>query len=254
MENQECRCNNHKGLITILITIIVILALAVGHFVWKDYIEVKKVTSSTEGSQTQNVGKINNSKEYVYNATYATKDIVAPYININSDYVKVVNKEIKVFVDKMKATDERPANPWYSAMKYTDNINGNILSVVLTLNYGLGTSATPNYYKVYNINLKTGDMEINNDILKYKKITEDAFITATNKLIEDKTADVNNDTSITGDQVNIYQAEGKHMFQEQRYRQQEQLFLDKDGKMNVICNIQQPNSELEDEDYIFTLN
>lgn len=92
-----------------------------------------------------------------YNSYYA-KDIVVPFININSSYAILSNNEIKnVFNDAINAYNKGISDKmtYVDTCNYNKYINNDILSVLLTLSIGATDIVRPNYY-IYNIDLKTG--------------------------------------------------------------------------------------------------
>ena len=112
--------------------------------------------------------KIDEDKDYVYDAEYDTgdapseyavgiytyylKDIVVPYINIDSDGAKAANENIKTVFDELMAAYNDGANGGMGYVKYNDNI----LSIVFKTGTGATDVVFP-YYHTYNFDLKTGE-------------------------------------------------------------------------------------------------
>lgn len=157
----------------------------------------KQVTTPNNGSNENNViSKLDNTKDWVYNAeyeknvnadsystsynTYYAKDIVVPFININSSYAILSNNEIKnVFNDAINAYNKGISDKttYVDKCNYSKYINNDVLSVLLTLGIGATDIVRPNYY-IYNIDLKTGDK------LSYKDVYSSAGFDSSN--INDK--------------------------------------------------------------------
>ncbi len=140
--------------------------------------------------------KIEEGKEWVYDAEYEAgdvpesfyylgddtsenkmelllKDIKAPYINIDSSYADVCNKEIKDIFDsaievykkgaEVAANKDYAYQTWVKVCDYKYWINGDCLSVFIKYWTGGSAKHSPHYY-VYNINLKTGEKITNSEI------------------------------------------------------------------------------------------
>ena len=130
------------------------------------------INSSKE--TTTMVSKIDENKDWVYDAeykkdakaesyvaedkTYYARDIVVPYININSSYASDSNTEIKkVFDDAMKKYNEgvNDKMTYVDQCNYRKYMKDNHLSVTLTYGVGATDVVVPDYY-TYNINLENG--------------------------------------------------------------------------------------------------
>lgn len=98
-----------------------------------------------------------------------------PKININSDEVDRINKEIndKIISQAKECVTSLEKNESVGLYKvnYLYYINNNILSIVINLDYD---SDVVGYY-VYNINTTTGAKVTNEEILKIKKMTDTQF-------------------------------------------------------------------------------
>ncbi len=120
------------------------------------------------------VGKIDDTKEWVYDAeytkdvkapsyevweqTYSAEDIVVPYINIDSDYARKVNAEIKEAFNKIVAHYNEGVEDGFSYVdtcEYTTYEYENGLFVLFT--YGLGaTDVVHPVYCAYSFDLVDG--------------------------------------------------------------------------------------------------
>lgn len=103
--------------------------------------------------------KVTSDYYSLYNETFYAKDIVVPYINVESDYANNANNEIKKVLDDAVENYNEGASGEFSYIdecNYKYYLNNDGLSVILT--YGVGSTDVvhPNYY-IYNIDLKTGE-------------------------------------------------------------------------------------------------
>lgn len=101
-----------------------------------------------------------------YNDTSSkyTKEI--PFINMKSEVIKEVNKDIKIFSNNFIDLEN-------SALSYEYDINGIILSVVLKAVNNETEYAPEVYFRTYNINLETQEVLADVALLNYFDITED---------------------------------------------------------------------------------
>ena len=183
----------------IIITILIILIILLGGYIIYDKInsnsnsntninEIEEKETSINNTNTtketaKDTIKIYTDKEYVYDAeytknvstdtyttlyneTYNVKDIVVPYININSKYAEESNTEIKNVFDSAVNTFKEGIS---EKIAYVDKCNyekyqkDDILSIVLTYGVGGTDVVNPEYY-TYNINLKNGKEVTYNEI------------------------------------------------------------------------------------------
>ena len=121
------------------------------------------------------VSKIENKRDWVYDAdykkditeesystefneTYFAKDIVVPYINIDSSDAIKANDEIKsIFDSAIKTFNDgiKDKLSYVDECNYRSYINGDVLSIIVTFGEGATDVVRPNYY-AYNFDLKTG--------------------------------------------------------------------------------------------------
>lgn len=146
------------------------------------------INSSTETKTT--VSKLDDNKDLVCDAeykkevkaesyvawdiTYYSRDIVVPYININSTYASESNKEIKtVFDDAIKTFNEgvNDKTTYVDKCNYRKYTKDNCLSVILTYGTGATDVVIPDYY-TYNFNLENGTELSYEDVYKICGFTE----------------------------------------------------------------------------------
>ena len=137
MEIKEKNNNIHVAVEVILLAIVLGLGVYIAYS--KGLILTKEKTTNKGNEQqeekvkkTESVAKIYSDKEYIYDAqyeknvnkdsyvmgnkTYYAKDIVVPFININSSYVTDANNEIKTVFDQAITS-------YNNGTKYIDQCN-----------------------------------------------------------------------------------------------------------------------------------
>lgn len=121
--------------------------------------------------------KVDKDKAIVYTQYTKTKDkktTEVPYINISSTAVEVVNKQIKQFSSYYLNADDK------NIISYKYDINGDILSVLIQVNYYNKISPFITF-KTYNVNLETLNVLTDEEMLQLYNIEES---TVENKLKE----------------------------------------------------------------------
>ena len=181
--------NNKKTQIIIIIAGIIIVGLScfVGFMLGGKYFDLENK------KQTQNNIKIDTSKDWVYPADYKkdvindsyetqykqkyyVKDIIVPYLNINSSDAKIMQSEIKNVYDEAIAWYNKGVNDKTSYVEncnYESFINGNILSVNLLFSKGATDIPLKEYY-TFNINLQNGKK------MSYEQIYQQAGFNSNN--------------------------------------------------------------------------
>ncbi len=164
-----------------VICVLIIIALAIGlgyacYMIGNLNNQLSQInttsTNTIDINTTKNnsTSKIDETKDWVYDAEYErnvnaesfkltdlvdeeyfVKDIVVPYININSDDARSANNEIKKeFEEAIRSFNEKNPSEW----SYKSFINNDILSVIIS-HKGL-IELNPTIYHSYNFDLKTG--------------------------------------------------------------------------------------------------
>ena len=168
---------SNKGLIITLVLIIILLLGGIGYFAYDKFIANKSDSKEEEKKkeETEDTIKIDESRDYVYNAeydtgnapesyvlgdrTYTLDQIVVPYINIDSEAAKKANQNIKSIFDELMDAYNDGANDGLGYVKYCEYdfyINDNILSIVFKTGTGATDVVFP-YYHTYNFDLNTGE-------------------------------------------------------------------------------------------------
>lgn len=188
-----------KGLIAALIIIIIALLGVVGYFAYDKFIanktdDTKEEEKKKDEPKEEDTIKIDEDKDYVYDAEYDTgdapesydiggvatyylKDIVVPYINIDSEAATKANENIKGIFDELLASYNDGANGGNGYVKYCEYdfyINDNILSIVFKTGTGATDVVFP-YYHTYNFDLKTGEKLTYKDAFALAGFSSDAL-------------------------------------------------------------------------------
>lgn len=179
---------NNVGLYVIIVVLCVIVAILLGVIIYNNQsakkLNEQNTIKNNEKVQNNNnfVSKIDDSKDWIYDAeypknvkadsyqisdkTYYAKDIIVPFININSSYAKSSNEEIKNVlrwaVDTYNSGVSNKID-YVEECNYKTYTHDDVISVFLT--YSVNNIALSNsYYKAYNIDLKTGNKKTYQEI------------------------------------------------------------------------------------------
>lgn len=252
-----------KGLKILLVFLGIIVLLGVFYFLndkyeWIDIAGKKEEkTSEIDEKEDKLVSKIDSDKEYVYlekeweitdkgdNVNYSDwlKDVVfkvqQPVINIDNSYIKRINNEIENSFNLYKSsvvyndtydTGSRQLEE-LTTQEYVYYINDNILSFILKKQYYfMPGEGFPMAYETYNIDLKTGNLIENVELLKVKKLSESDVIKALEKSLKD-----NKIVKCTKD--NLYVDD---CYKDIDLSMDNIMYLNDKNKLTVIVNIETP--------------
>lgn len=271
MEKKKISCS-YSFLVIILFATVCILT---------DYIvidrklrEGKSVNSVIEDKSNVNENivdiRTDSTKDYVYDAsyendgivesyntyynTYFLKDIVVPFININSDDARKVNDEIRGVYNSAIDIYKKGID---DGMSYVDDcsykyyINGDIISIVLTYGHGATDVVRPDYY-IYNFNLKTGKLVSYNDVYSFVGFNSDDINDSVKNLItnimQEKLNGTKDPAKETGD--GAYYPEGTNFdtYNDKSYENYLnsindgtiKYFIDSNKKLNVVVTLSIP--------------
>ncbi|MBR3143692.1 hypothetical protein IKF12_00610 [Candidatus Saccharibacteria bacterium] len=208
------------------------------------------------------VSKQDDSKDWVYDAeyekdatvdsysttfdTYYLKDIIVPYINIDSLYAKDSNREIKsVFDDAIntynKGVDDRLT--YVDECGYDEYRNGNNLSIVLKYGIGATDVVHPKYY-TYNIDLKTGNGLSYEEVYSVAGFDSDSIKTKVESAItvtmKEKLSGLTADNYPDGTTFDTYNNESISNYEESVRNKALRYFLSEDKRLNVIVKLSIP--------------
>ena len=180
----------HNALLIILLVVFIFISLVLGIFVFYDKVLKNYINSPIQNNDYDDlddddddnhnynennnyVSKIDPSKYWIYHATYDknvlansydtnfntyyAKDIIVPFININSNDALKANEEIKgVFDEAISRYNEGVENKTsFVSIDYEKFIDNNIASVNLWYGRGGTDVIRPDYY-TYTFDLTTG--------------------------------------------------------------------------------------------------
>lgn len=167
---------NNKKLYIIIGILGVLLILLGGFLVYDKILNNENSNEKTSSGNETLVSKLNINKDWIYNADYnlptdkesyygysdhskliSAKDLVVPYININSNDAKQANKEIyqlyETLINDFNTNSKEEIN--FTLVEYKSYINNNILSVVI-ITESAGTWNSKHEYYTYNFDLTNG--------------------------------------------------------------------------------------------------
>ena len=220
-----------KILITVIVSTIVITGIIT--LILTNY-NPRRSNNKQEIKQEQVQKKIDNTKEWVYDADYgfdnkvlknqyndrevfySNEELIAPYININSKYADIVNNEIKkIYIDEYNKFANIGYGRYYSNIKYSYFYNDDVLSVTIINKTGLLDAGAKLKYTIYNFNLNTLD----------KASLEDCYKAA--GYASKEQLDLSIETTISNEIKN------EHLLSDVTWNYDE-LFIDKDSKINLV--------------------
>lgn len=238
------------------LNIIVDLSIPAGIGTFPTIIEVDNSNQNSDVT-TKPVEKIDNTKDWVYEASYDTnkltssyetnfkkkyylKDINVPYLNINSSYAKNANNEIKrVFTNALEVYKRgiEDKESYIEECHYNQKVTTDYISIILTLATG-GTNVIQYNYYTYNLNLKNGEK------LSYQDVYKLAGFTTTNidKKVEESITRVMKEklNDIPDNEFNTYNNKSLNNYKTSIQNNNIHYFLASNGKLNIIVNLEIP--------------
>ncbi len=181
-----------------------------------------------------------------YYETFYAKDIIVPYININSSSANKANQEIKKIFDNLIEFYNESVNNKTSAISDTNYKKisyKNTYSLLLTQKLGSGTDvATPTYY-TYNFDAKTGEKLTFEDIYTRAGFTSDNIDkkveSAITNIMQEKLEDYK-DSYPDKTNFDTYNNESFNNYKETLKNNTLKYYLTDDGKLNIIVSLSIP--------------
>lgn len=215
--------------------------------------------NETSGNENKVISKLDNTKDWVYDAeykknvnadsystnynTYYAKDIIVPFINIKSSYATLSNNEIKsVFNDAIKAYNDGISDKltYVDQCNYSKYVNNDILSILLTLGIGATDIVHPNYY-IYNIDLKTGNKLSYKDVYSFAGFNSSDINTKVEKAITDVMKEKLKDSEYPdGTNFDIFNNESITNYKNSVSNDTLKYFLSNKGELNIIIRLSIP--------------
>ena len=203
------------------------------------------------------------------NSTNYYDDLKVPFINIDNDAAKDVNKKIKLLYDNYinqiekhtikdinNGIDEVGIPRFY--IDYKTYINENVLSVIIT-HAGIGTTAVSFNYTSYNFSLKDGKLLSLNDIAKELGYNNDDVKEQLINKVENyhkSGVEINHEKSILfiNKALDFSQKEGKIISDYEDNSDDSLAFYVDNNNLNLITYIYVEQSELGKSPYIVSIN
>ena len=239
--------------------------------------EMNKISETIDTSNSSSndlVSKIDTTKDWVYDAkytknviadsyttqyneTYYAKDIIVPYININSSYANNSNNKIKEVFNNAIETYNNGVNnkiAYIDECNYKKYISDNSLSIVLTYGVGGTDVAYPQYY-TYNFDLKTGNQLSYEEVYKIagfnsttinskveKAITE--IMKEKLKGLKDHEKDIGEGAYYPqGTNFDTYNNESINNYKNSINNNTLEYFLSDNGKLNIVVKLSIPSGK-----------
>jgi len=231
---------------------------------------IGNTTNNTENVVNKNdnenneIRKIDSKKEIVYDAeytyknledmsytsksmnkTYSMKDIVLPYINLNSSDVNKANTEIQALFKELAEFFEEElegTQTWYKISSYDYFINKDILSIIITTESG-GTDVPVYKYYTYNFNLKTLNLIKYEDVYSIIGINQENIEKKVETAIKSQEQLKPFANEIYMNDLNgkvTYAQKSIDNYIESVKENNIQYFFNKDGNLNIIVSIEIP--------------
>jgi hypothetical protein len=250
-----------------LVIIIVILVLSFGGYIYYKnfYHKVVKEKSVSETTQSSKyVKKITDEKFWVYDSeynvkfdsdsyetsydTYYAKDIVVPYININSADAQKANQSIEKLYNQSVTIYNKGVS---DKINYVNQCNyrftiikDKFLSVVLTIGYGGTGIVHPEYY-TYNFDLYTGKLVSYQDVYKLAGLTEnnikEKVVSAITNVMKEQMSSFTTADYPNGTNFDTYNNESINNYNDSVTNNAISYFIDSNNKLNIVVMLSVPN-------------
>lgn len=256
MENKK---NNKRGIILIVI-IIVILSILYVLFATET---VNLKTNNIDNNKTNqnitdinsngnNISKLDNSKEWIYDANYKlptnkednnytnlinASNLVVPYINIDSADAKKANQEIYKLYEDLISMFNKDLKEEFSTVlaKYETYSNNDIISIIITTKF-TGTDAPMYKHYTYNFNLVDGKLLSYNEIYKTAGLSENNITDKANQAI---TSTLSRKYP-NGDDFDTYNNKSINNYNTSVNNDTIKFFVDENKELNIIVTLEIP--------------
>lgn len=178
-----------------------------------------------------------------YNKTFYIKDIVVPYINIDSVDAKSANNEIKAVFNKAIEVYKNGISDKTSGVDKCDyiyTIKGNVLSVQLVLTTS-GTDVPKSEYYTYNFNTKTGKALTYSEVYRQAGIDGqdiDLHVSiAISKYVKDQLINI---TYSGNENLATYINSSVKNYEDSKQNGTLKYYIDTNNQLNVLVKIKLP--------------
>lgn len=221
--------------------------------------KISETINTSNSSTSELVTKVDSTKDWVYDAeyeknvtsesystsyeTYYSKDIVVPYININSSYANNFNNEIKKIFDGLIRTYNEGVSDkttYIDECGYKKYINSNCLSVILT--YGVGeTDVVHPQYQTYNVDLKTGKQLSYEEVYKIAGFkSSDINSKVENAITKTLKEKISNAPDYVWNNFETYNSKSINNYKNSIDNNTLKYFLSDNGKLNIVVELNYP--------------
>lgn len=209
---------------------------------------VSKLDATKEWVYDSDYEKKVNAESYSteYNETYYARDIVVPYINIDSQDAVKANNEIRTVFDSAIKTFNDGIEDKLSYVDecgYESYVNDDVLSIVLTFGKGATDVVYPVYY-TYNFDLATGNRLSYEEV--YKKAgfdlsdVDSKVESAITNTMKDRMSNFPSDSYPDGTTFDTYNNESIENYRKSVENDTIKYFLSNDRKINVVVKLSVP--------------
>lgn len=219
---------------------------------------ISNILNPSNSDSNSLVSKKDESKDWIYDAeypknvskesyhlgkeTFYAKDIVVPYINIDSSYADECNKEIKEVFDEAISTFNDGVKDGASCVtkcEYEKYIKDDVLSVILYYSVPLNDQ-----FYTYNINLKTGEQVSYEELYKiagFDSSNIDSKVeTAITNAMKKETSGVSSNGYPSGTNFDTYNDESITNYKNSIKNNSLEYFLSNNEKLNVVVTLSIP--------------
>ena len=266
----------NNTLLIVLLVIFVLISLALGSFVFYDKVLKNHINSPIENLNNRDyddddfddyyddddnynyngnnnyISKINPTQNWIHDAqyeknvlansydTYYAKDIIAPFININSNDATMVNEEIKgVFDEAINRYNEGVENKTsFVTINYEKFIDNNIASVNFWYGKGGTDVIRPDYY-TYTFDLTTGKIMSFEELYQKFNFNRNQVDMKIKEEITDEVNDIFEDSFRNENSTN-YINESINNYEKNLEDNTLKYFVNNDGELCIIARLSIP--------------
>ena len=172
--NEKLKLNSKRGGAAFLVIVIVMLLLIVAVLggIVTYLLKSNQTSKGNNVGENTVIGKLYEDKEWVYTeySNDSNGKYNVPKINASSAGADKINTQIQTDVMPSVKNGANSGEPWSASYNWYQN--SDILSLVIKTNY----SDDIERYYVYNLNMKTGEICTNSQLLNIKGISETEFL------------------------------------------------------------------------------
>lgn len=253
-----------RGFIVLVIISIIALISLGGFLIYNSFfkketpLEKHKVIDTDE-EEVSLISKLDENKEWIYDAeyehnvntesfvagskTFFAKDIIVPFINIDSKYAKEANNNIKQLFDDAIQVYNGSANgeaKYVDECSYKKYIGTDLISTVITYKVSENNIVSSQYY-VYNLKLKDGSIVPYDETYSLAGFTTDNIEEKVSESITNYISELEK-TNNNQSTVNIDELIKKNIesYKNDITNNTLKYFVSENGKLNIIIKLYTP--------------